>query len=123
FGLVGLLAMIVGVYIGLQHPLWLYWALAVVMGALPFGYVPGVHLPMYLLFATGVLLAALIHPTERSVLNRLEVAVLLTILAAGLSVVATGITGFSLLSFRRWAIPPLVVIALLRLSREDLARF
>ncbi len=123
FGLVALLAMAVGVYIGLQHPLWLYWALAFVMGAIPFGYLPGVHLPMYLLFATGVLLAALVHPTERAVLNRIEVAVLLMILAAGVSVVATGITRFSLLSFTRWTIATLVVIALLRLSRENLARF
>jgi hypothetical protein len=121
--LVGLLAMTVGVYIGLRHPLWLYWALAGVMGALPFGYVPGVHLPMYLLFAVGVLLAALIHPTAQSVLTRVEAAVLLMILAAGVSVVATGVTKFSLLSFTRWTIATLVLVALLRLPRQDLARF
>jgi hypothetical protein len=121
--LIGILAAILGIYIGLQHPLWLYWGLAVVMGALPFGYVPGVHLPMYLLFATGVLLAALIHPTERSSLSRLEVAVLLLIFAAAVSVIATGITRFSLVSLARWSISTLVVIALLRLSRENLARF
>src|SRR5262249_22054278 len=122
-GLVGLLAMTVGVYIGLRHPLWLYWGLAVVMGALPFGYVPGVHLPMYLLFATGVLLAALIHPSGRAILTRVEAALLLMILAAGVSVVATGITKFSLLSFSRWAIATLVLVALLRLPKEDLVRF
>jgi hypothetical protein len=49
--------------------------------------------------------------------------VLLLILAAGLSMVATGVTVFSLLSFSRWAIATLVTIALLRLSRENLARF
>jgi hypothetical protein len=107
--LVGLLAMTVGVYIGLRHPLWLFWGLAAVMGALPFGYVPGVHLPLYLLFAAGVLLAALIHPTERSSLSRLEVAVLLLIFASGVSVVATGITHFSLMSFTRWGVATMVV--------------
>jgi hypothetical protein len=112
-----------GVYVGLRHPLWLYWGLAVVMGAIPFGYLPGVHVPMYLLFAAGVLLAALIHTTERSRLTRLEIAVLLLILAAGVSVIATGVTLFSLMSFTRWAIASLLIVGLLRLSRENLARF
>jgi hypothetical protein len=122
-GLVGVVALTVGVYIGLQQPLWLYWGLAAVMGVLPFGYVPGVHVPMYLLFTFGVLLAALIHTTERSTLSRLEAAVLLLILAAGLSVIATGTTGFALLSFTRWSLGTLTVIPLLRLSRANLEKF
>ena len=123
FGLVALLAFVVGVYIGLRHPLWLFWGLAVVMGAIPFGYLPGVHVPMYLLFAAGVLLAALIHSTERSSLNRIEVAVLLLVLAAGIAMVATGISLFSIVSYARWAIASLLLVALLRLSRENLAKF
>jgi hypothetical protein len=123
FGLVGILAMIVGVYVGLRHPLWLYWGLAVVMGAIPFGYLPGVHVPLYLLFAAGALLAALIHPTERSKLSRLEVAVLLLILAAGLAMVATGVSLYSMMAFARWTIATLLIIGLLRLSRENLAKF
>jgi hypothetical protein len=121
--LIGVLAMIVGVYIGLQHPLWLYWGLAVVMGALPFGYVPGVHAPLYLVFVAGVLLAALIHTTDRSSLSKLEIAVLLLILAAGISVVATGVSLGALMLYAKWTIATLTVIALLRLSRENLARF
>lgn len=123
FGLVGIVAMIVGVYVGLRHPLWLYWGLAVVMGVIPFGYLPGVHVPLYLLFAAGALLAALIHPTARSSLSRLEVAVLLLILAAGLAMVATGVSLYSMMAFARWSIASLLVIGLLRLSRENLARF
>jgi hypothetical protein len=123
FGLVAMIAMAVGVYVGLRHPLWLFWSLAVVMGAIPFGYVPGVHVPLYLLFAAGALLAALIHPTARRSLSRLEIAVLLLILAAGLSVVATGVSLIALMMFTRWAIASLLVIGLLRLSRENLARF
>ena len=122
-GLVGVLALTVGVYIGLQQPLWLYWGLAAVMGVIPFGYLPGVHVPMYLLFTVGVLLAALIHTTERSTLSRLEAAVLLLILAAGISVIATGVSKFALLSFFRWALGTLTVIPLLRLSRENLEKF
>ncbi len=121
--LVGVLALTVGVYIGLQQPLWLYWGLAAVMGVLPFGYVPGVHVPMYLLFTVGVLLAALIHTTERGTLSRLEAAVLLLIIAAGVSVIATGVTKFALLSYSRWTLGTLAVIPLLRLSRENLEKF
>src|SRR5690349_2616984 len=61
-GIAALIAMSVGVYIGLRHPLWLYWGMAVAIGTLPFGYFPGVHLPLYLPFAGGALMAALIHP-------------------------------------------------------------
>jgi hypothetical protein len=78
---------------------------------------------MYLLFAAGVLLAVLIHTTERSALTRLEVAVLLFVLVAGISLVATGISLFSLVSYARWSIATLLVVALLRLSRENLATF
>jgi hypothetical protein len=92
FGLAGLMAMVVGVYIGLRHPLWLYWALAAVIGGLPFAYMPGVHAPLYLVFAAGILLAAVIHTSERTTLSRLEVAVVLLVLAAGVSVVATGLS-------------------------------
>lgn len=123
YGLMGVLALVVGVYIGLRHPLWLYWGLAAVLGGLPFAYFPGVHLPMYLLFAGGILMAALVHPTERPRLSKLEIAVLGLILASGLSMVATGVSLPALLLFARWAIATLAVIALLRLSRENLARF
>jgi polysaccharide biosynthesis protein PslJ len=123
FGLAGLMAMAVGVYIGLRHPLWLYWGLAVVIGALPFAYMPGVHVPLYLLFAAGVLLAALIHTSERTTLSRLEIAVVLLILAAGVSVVATGLSLGAIMLYVKWCIATLAVIALLRLSRENLARF
>ncbi|MBX9919396.1 MAG: hypothetical protein K2Y33_06140, partial [Mycolicibacterium frederiksbergense] len=43
----GLIALAVGVYVGLRHPLWLYWGMAIAVGSLPFGYFPGVHLPLY----------------------------------------------------------------------------
>jgi multisubunit Na+/H+ antiporter MnhF subunit len=123
FSLAGLLAAVVGVYIGLRHPLWLYWGLAVVMGALPFAYMPGVHVPLYLLFAGGVLLAAIIHTSEQTTLSRLEIAVLLLVLAAGVSVVATGLSLGAIMLYIKWSISALTVIALLRLSRENLARF
>jgi hypothetical protein len=122
-GIVGVVALVVGVYVGLRHPLWLYWVLAAVLGGLPFAYLPGVHVPMYLLFGAGAILAAIIHPSERTTLSRLENAVLLLILASALSVVGTGLSLPGLLLFVKWAIAAGMTIALLRLSRENLATF
>jgi hypothetical protein len=119
----GLIALIVSVYVGLRHPLLLFWGLAFVLGALPFGYFPGVHVPLYLPFAAGGVLAALVHPSDHAPFHPLEKLVVLLILVSGLSVVFTGHNVIDVTVFIRWAIAALVMIALLRLSRENLARF
>jgi hypothetical protein len=122
--LAGVIALIVSIYVGVRHPLWLFWGLAVVLGALPFGYFPGVHVPLYLPFAAGVVLAAVVHKASDPVpLHPLEKAVLLLILASGVSVIFTGGSIVDVTVFVRWIIATLVMIALLRLSRENLARF
>jgi hypothetical protein len=119
----GLSAVIVAIYIGIRHPLWLYWGFAVVIGALPFGYFPGVHVPLYLPFAAGLLLAAIVHPNRDMPFHPLEKAVVLLVLASALSLVFTGRNVVDLAVFVRWIIATLVMIAILRLSRENLARF
>ncbi|MBJ7339087.1 O-antigen ligase domain-containing protein [Mycolicibacterium sp.] len=120
---VGLLAMVVGIYVGLRQPLWLYWGLAAVMGFLPHGYFPGVHLPLYLPFAAGVLLAALLHPTAETRLHPIEIAVVVLVIVAGVSVLATATNLSDVAEFIKWSLATLVLIALLRLSRENLIRF
>jgi hypothetical protein len=120
---VGLIAMIASVYIGVRHPLWLYWGFAVVMGTLPFGYFPGVHIPLYLPFAAGVLLAAIVHPNRDTPYHPLEKAVVVLVLASGVSLVFTAHGLPDLTAFVRWIIAALMMIAVLRLSRENLARF
>jgi hypothetical protein len=120
---VGLLAATVGIYVGMRHPLWLYWALAAILGSIPFGYFPGVHAPLYLPFAFGAILAAILYPNERTSFHPVEIAVLLLILASAVSLVATGRTVTDLAEFVKWTVNTLVMVALLRLSREDLARF
>ncbi|MDT5298946.1 MAG: polysaccharide biosynthesis protein PslJ, partial [Mycobacterium sp.] len=122
--LAGVIALIVSIYVGVRHPLWLFWGLAVVLGALPFGYFPGVHVPLYLPFAAGVVLAAAVHKASDPVpLHPLEKAVVLLILASGVSLIFTGRNIVDVTVFVRWIIATLVMIALLRLSRENLARF
>jgi hypothetical protein len=120
---VGALALIVAVYVGLWHPLWLYWGLAVVLAIIPFGYVPGIHLPLYLPFALGVVLAAILYPRPEARLDRLEIAILAFVVVCGVTVVVTSLTLGGLIQYVKWCIVTLVAVALLRLSQQDLARF
>ena len=113
----------VGVYVGLRHPLWLYWGTAAAVGFLPFGYFPGVHLPIYLPFMFGAVLAAAIHTTDRTKFSRLETAVLVLVFAAALSFLVPGPTLSGFVEFSKWSVATLFMIALLRLSRENMARF
>ncbi|ORA67903.1 hypothetical protein BST23_05895 [Mycolicibacterium elephantis] len=123
YAVIGLLGLIIGVYIGLRHPLWLFWGTAAVIGGLPFGYFPGVHIPLYLLFAAGAVLAAIIHPSQRTRLSTLEIAILALLVASAISVVGTGVTVPAVLLYAKWGIATAFAIALLRLSRENVARF
>jgi hypothetical protein len=120
---VGLIALIVGAYVGIRHPLWLYWGLAAVMAGLQFGRIPGVNLPLYLPLAFGALVAAFFHPRFARSMHPLELAVLALAIASAVSVVAMGHSLADVSLFIRWAIATLMMIALVRLSPEHLARF
>ena len=120
---IGLAALIVGVYVGLRQPLWLFWGLAVVIGLVPFGYFPGVHLPMYLPFAAGVILAAIIHPNLRTTLHPIEVGVIALIFTSALAFLATVGALVDMAEFIKWTLATAVTLALLSLSRENLAKF
>ena len=122
-GVVGVLGLIVGAYVGLRHPLWFYWGLAAIMAGLQFGRIPGIGLPIYLPLAFGAVVASFLHPRLARSMHPLEFAVLALIITSGLSVVATGLSPTSASLFIRWAIPSLVMLALVQLSSEHLARF
>ena len=120
---VGVFAAAVGVYVGLRHPLWLFWGLAIALSALPFGYFPGVHVPLYLPFLGGALLAAVIHPTAQRSRHPLELAIWLLIAVSTMSVVVTAGSAADWTAFVRWTLCTLLVIALLRLSQRHMAKF
>jgi polysaccharide biosynthesis protein PslJ len=119
----GLIAAVTGGYVLIRHPLWLYWALAVVMATLPFGRIPGAHLPMYLPLTFICLVAAVVHPRIKTPMSPVEKAVVVQYVVSALSMVvmATGITDLSL--FIRWSMGTLTLFSLLQLSAENLARF
>jgi hypothetical protein len=123
FAAVGLIAVVAGTYVGLRHPLWLFWGLAFTLAALPFGYFPGVHVPMYLAFAVGSLLAALIHPSARTGLSRAEKAMVALVVVSALSLLFGGVNLPGMVTFGKWAIASLMMIALLRLSPANMATF
>ncbi|MGU3500195.1 O-antigen ligase family protein [Mycobacterium sp. C31M] len=126
-GLAALIALSVGVYIGLRHPLWLYWGMAVAIGTLPFGYFPGVHLPLYLPFAGGAIVAALVHPNAAKrfpVLgSTLAKAVAVLVIISGVSMVVTFSSIVNILDYTKWAIATGAFFAILALPAEHLAKF
>lgn len=122
-GVAALLALAVGVYIGLRHPLWLYWGMAIAIGALPFGYFPGVHVPLYLPFAAGALLAAWVHPTATRRWPTLAKAVLILVIVSGIAMVCTYTSIVNVMDYTKWAIATSAFFALLALPAEHLAKF
>lgn len=126
-GVAALIALTVGVYIGLRHPLWLYWGMAVAIGTLPFGYFPGVHLPLYLPFAGGALVAAVVHPNAAKrfpVLgSTLAKSVLVLVIISAVSMIVTFSSIVNILDFTKWAIATGAFFAILALPREHLTKF
>lgn len=123
FGLIGVVGVVIGVYVGLRHPLWLFWGLAAVIGALPFGQFPGVNLPLWLPLAFGAILAVYVHPRLARPVHPLELAIFGLIVLSVISVLATGISPMSIVMIVRWSIATLVAVALIQLSNEHLAKF
>ncbi len=120
FALVGLT---VGAYIGLRHPLYLTRALAFSLGALPFGYVPGVHAPLVFTLGAAVILASVIHRTAVTRITVGETAVIALIVTSAISVFATAGTTVDYAEFGKWLVSTLVAVSLLRLPREELELF
>lgn len=119
----GLAAAAIGVYVGIRHPQWLAYGLAAALGFLPFGYFPGIHVPLYLPFAAGVVLAAVVHRGTPIPFHPLEKALIVFVGVSGLSLIFTGRTITDLAEFIKWSIATLTVVALLRFPPDVLARF
>ncbi len=123
YGFLGIVGLLVAVYIGLWHPMWLYWGFAVTLAGLPFGTVPGVRIPLYLLFAAAIVVAAAIYRSPERRFSSLEKAFLIFVALAGVSVVVTSLSLSGVYLFVKWAIVSLAAVALMRLSNKDLERF
>lgn len=115
--------LLVGTHIGLVHPQWIRNALAFTLGALPLAHFPGFPLPVIFGFGIAVLLATLVHRSAVTTMSALELVVVLLILTSAFSVVPN-MTGFVDLNlFSQWFVATAVMIALLRLPRDQLRGF
>ncbi|MGZ8176322.1 O-antigen ligase family protein [Williamsia sp. SKLECPSW1] len=121
-GVVGLAGLAVGAYIGLRHPMWLFYGLAVTVGFLPFGVVPLAPLPLYLVFGGSVVLAAAIHPSAGMHWHPLERTLLVLVAVSAVSVVFTALSISDYVDYVKWALVTLAVIGLLRLSLDNMRR-
>lgn len=122
-GVVGLIGLLIGAYIGVRHPLWLFYGLAAIMAGLQFGRIPGISLPIYLPLAFGAVVASYFHPRLARSMHPLEFAWIALIVTSGLTMAmnAHGFVDYSL--YIRWLIPSMVLLALVQLPRENLKRF
>lgn len=91
-----------------------------VAGALPFGYVPGVHVPLFTLGAAACLAAVLIRPTASPRLSWLEPAIVGLMVCSLVSFVATARTVVDAEEFVKWSILTALSLVLLRLPRDEL---
>jgi hypothetical protein len=122
-GVAGVAAAVVAIYVGIRHPLWYFFGLALVISTFPFGRVPGVNVPIWYLFAVGAAIAAFFHPRFARSTHPLEWAMLAYFVAVALAVVAAGDSLIGISLFARWSFPTLLFFALCRLAPEHAVRY
>ncbi|MDI9894197.1 O-antigen ligase domain-containing protein [Rhodococcus sp. IEGM 1381] len=122
-GAIGLAALTIGAYIGLRHPLYLTRALAFSLGALPFGYIPGVHAPLVFALGIAVILATVIHRMAVSRITWGEMTIIALLVTSTLSLVATSGSLVDYVEFGKWLVSTLVAVCLLRMPRDELKLF
>lgn len=120
--IIGLIAVVVGVYIGMRHPLWLYYGTVVSAVVLPVGYFPGVHIPIYLVCGCGSMLAFLLHPRAVRRRSPLMSAVMLLILMSGLSMLVTFSSPANIMDFTKWGVATGFMFAALALPDDQLVK-
>lgn len=118
----GVLAVAVAAYVGLRHPLWLFYGTVVFVTAFPHGYFPGVHVPIYLVCACGSILALLVHPRLVRRRTPLMTTVFVLILVSGLSMAVTFVGPVNIMDFTKWAVATAFMFALLALPVDQLRK-
>jgi hypothetical protein len=123
FGVVGVAGLIVATYVGLRHPLWYFWGLALIMGGLPYARIPGVGLPIWYLLAFGAIVAAFMHPRFARSTHPIEVAMWAMFITAAVSLLVTYQSLADISIFVRWSLATFFMFALSRLAPEHAVRF
>lgn len=122
-GVLGVYVLIVAVYVGLRHPLWYFWGLALILGGLAYARVPGVLVPIWYLLAFGAIVAAFVHPRFARSTHPLEVAMWAVFVTCAVSLLVTFQSLADISVFVRFALGAMFMFALSRLAPEQAARF
>ncbi len=108
--LLALAALAIGAYAATIHPLSIFAALAVVLGAAPYSDIPGSDIPVVLTLAVGAWVALIFVPGVQFRPGWCELVVFALAATALLSVLATGLSGQALLEYLAWATATAVVV-------------
>jgi hypothetical protein len=112
----------VTVYATVMHPLSIFLAFAVVLGAVPFAYLPGTKIQVILVLSLGVWVALAFLPDVRIRLGWPEYAVVVFVLVAVMSAVVTGLSVEAIKELAAWIAPTAVVVPLRFLPHSAMTR-
>jgi hypothetical protein len=113
---------VAGGYAAVMHPLSIFTAFAVVLGAVPFAYLPGTKIQVILVLSLGVWVALAFLPDVRIRLGWPEVAVAVLVSVAALSAVVTGLSVEAIKELAAWTAPTAAVVPLRFLPHGAMTR-
>jgi hypothetical protein len=117
------LAAVIGLYVAVVHPSWIYRSLAVVLGAVPLATVPGFGQPVVLVLAAAMWCAVLVHPIADTRTSPLELSIGVLVLTSLCALAVTLSATRDVTEFIKWLVATSMVFALLRLDRDELRAF
>ena len=114
-----LVSLPLGLWVAIRAPLVMYRLFAVVLGALPFGTLPGFPLPLVLLLGVSIGATAIVQlPQQRkdAPFTALEWAAVVLIVVSAASMLVNLTSGFDVSEFAKWLIATSALLSLGRLN-------
>jgi hypothetical protein len=109
-------------YVTMMHPLAIFRAFAIVLGFVPFAYLPGTRIQIILILCLGIWVALAFLPDVHLRLGWPEYAVAVFLVVAALSVVVTGVSADAIKEYAAWAAPTAAVVPLRFLPADRAVR-
>lgn len=116
------IALPLGLWVAIRAPLVMYRLFAVVLGAIPFGTLPGFPLPLVLLLGVSIGATAVIQlPQQRGrAFSALDWSIVVLVVLSAASMIVNLSTSFDVTEFAKWLIATTAALALLRLDSNGL---
>ena len=109
----------IGLWIAIRAPVVMYRIFAFVLGAIPFGTLPGFPLPLVLLLGVGIGVTAIVQlPQQRkdARFTALEWAAVVLIVVSAASMLVNLTSGYDVSEFAKWLIATSALLSLMRLD-------